>query len=142
MRSLAGVNMWKLISGILLLSSVFSFLGSMKTKKALSVLKSRKTLSNEEIYCSYYEQSGLSKDEFNCLWKEISDTLKIESGKIRPTDIFGKDIGLYFITSEELDLLFEVATKRAKEMRIPVNIDSIKTVDDYIKFFSTRPIAG
>lgn len=62
--------------------------------------------------------------------------------KLRPTDKFGTDIGVWSITSEDLDTLGEVAAQRAARQGKEVDIATLATVDDYVKAFAASAARG
>lgn len=95
-------------------------------------------LNYDEIYQQFYASSGLDKASMIEVWQEIAQVLKVPAERLRPTDKFGKDIGAYWITSEALDTLGELAQQRAKRLGIAIDLASIMTVDDYVKKLSTR----
>jgi hypothetical protein len=95
----------------------------------------RELLDDQAIYRLYYSGSVLSESEVIELWHEIADTLNMPAGMIRPSDVFGKDIGRGLITTEELDELYCLGSKRAKSLGLPIDFLEIRTVDDYIKAF-------
>jgi hypothetical protein len=90
-------------------------------------------MSDEAIYSTYYAESGLPKERVREVWNEIAFALKVPGDKIRPTDAFGKEIGSYLITSDEIDTLFEAAQKRAAVLGIAVEFSRIRTVDEYVR---------
>lgn len=98
-------------------------------------LKKREQISDDDIFITFYEKKGFPKEGVLELWHEISCALCLPSGSLRPQDKFGKDIALYVISSDYLDVLYLFACNRAKKRRITVDFESIKTVDDYINTF-------
>jgi len=112
---------------------------SKKRKQSLSALKEREALNDEEIYQRFYIVSGLSKTAVIDVWHEIASILHVPADRLRPTDIFGKDVGVSsWITNEELDVLGTEAQERAKRQGITINLESIETVDDYVKLLVPR----
>ncbi|WP_316680244.1 hypothetical protein [Ralstonia flaminis] len=78
------------------------------------------------------------REDVRVLWNEIADTLRVPASKLRPSDRFGTDIGAYFITSEELDVLGDLAARRATQRDMKIDITALATVDDYVKAFAAR----
>ena len=109
-----------------------------KENKPLRMLNERNSLSNEEIYDKFYSSSGLDKGLVIELWHEIAKALRVPAQKLIPTDAFGKDVGAYWITSESLDHLSELARKRSEMLGLSTDLSSIKTVDDYVKAFAKK----
>ena len=106
--------------------------------KELSRLNQRASLGNDELYSQYYATSGLSKDSILEIWNEIATTLELPPEKLRPSDRFGDDIGLYFMTSDHLDTLAELGEKRARTRGINVQFENLATVDDFIKALAEK----
>jgi hypothetical protein len=102
-------------------------------KKELGCLKGRVSIGIEELYERYYANSGLSKASVSEIWNEIATTLRVPPEKLRPTDRFGEDIGLYFGPSDRLDTLSQLASKRARRRQLNVRLAAFRTVDDYVR---------
>jgi hypothetical protein len=102
-------------------------------KKELDRLKGRDAIGAEELYARYYANSGLSETSVWEVWNEIATTLRVPPEKLRPTDRFGEDIGLYFGPSDHLDTLSELASKRAQRRQLDVRLEALDTVDDYVR---------
>lgn len=99
----------------------------------MRVLQQREALDDNLIYSRFYLASGIEKASVQELWHEVANTLKIPAELLRPTDRFGKEIGVSLITSEELDYLGELALKRAKADGRSIDLKSIRSVDDYVR---------
>ncbi|MBT2336216.1 hypothetical protein J7E49_20160 [Variovorax paradoxus] len=122
--------------GVALLITVIGYLfRKKKIAKASALVDSRETLSFDEIFQNFYSSGEFDKTKIMELWGEIAQTLGVSEGKMRPTDRFGKEIGVYLITSEELDALAILAKKRATKNNLAVNIHELTTVDEYIRQF-------
>jgi hypothetical protein len=102
-------------------------------KKELGRLKERDSVGMEELYARYYANSRLSKASVWEVWNEIATTLRVPPEKLRPTDRFGEDIGLYFGPSDRLDTLSELASRRAQRRQLNVRLEALDTVDDYVR---------
>ena len=109
-----------------------------KENEPLRALNKRIPLGDEEIYDKFYSSSGLDKELVIELWHEVAKVLRAPAQKIIPTDSFGKDIGAYWITSESLDQLSELARKRSEMLGLSIDLSSIRTVDDYVKAFAKK----
>jgi hypothetical protein len=101
----------------------------LATKKLLM----RDALDDESIYSRFYASSGLSKSEVLRVWHEIADSLRVPADRLRPDDRFGKEIGAYWITSDDLDVLAEKGRKRANELGLSVDLSKLSTVDAYVR---------
>lgn len=96
-------------------------------------LRERQDLNDDELYLQFYSNSGISQAKVMELWHEVADALKVAPGQLRPDDEFGKDIGTWSVTSEDLDYLGQLALKRAKIVGRSIDLQAIKSVDDYVR---------
>jgi len=115
------------------IACVASFWFAKQRKKRF--LNSRQTLSDEDIYLQYFSESGLSQPLVHELWQEVADAFRLPSGKLRPTDRFGNELGGYWIVSDEVDILTKIAVERAKRHSIKLELSEIKTLGEYVKRF-------
>ena len=132
------MNMWIAAIGAIALVAVGYAIRSRKRKQSLSALNAREALSDDEIYQRFYAASDLNKAAVLDVWHEIAGVLRAPAERLQPADRFGKDIGVFWITSEELDTLESVAQERAKRQGLTVDLASIETVDDYVKCFAPQ----
>lgn len=132
------MNMWIAAIGAVALAAFGFAIRSKKARQSLSALEKREALSDDEIYRRFYAASGLSKAVVIDVWHEVARVLRVPAERLQPTDRFGKDIGVHWITSEELDALGVVAQERAKRQGLTVDLSSIETVDDYVKRLAPR----
>jgi hypothetical protein len=107
-------------------------------KKELSELAGRESLNDEAVFSTFYQKHGLAKESVLEVWNEIAATLKLPPDKLRPTDRFGSNIGTHFITSEDLDSLFELGERRASRLNMSVNFGELTTVDDYVRALAKK----
>ncbi|WP_454726272.1 MULTISPECIES: hypothetical protein [Cupriavidus] len=108
-----------------------------KLKKRTSMnLQERQILDDNALYSRYYADSGISQARVLELWHEVANALKVSPGLLRPEDRFGKDIGAWSITSEDLDYLGQLAIKRAQVDGRSIDLQAIKSVDDYVRALS------
>lgn len=122
--------------GVALLITVVVYLfRKKKIAKASTLVDSRESLSFDEIFQNFYSSGEFDKTKVMELWGEIAQTLGVSEEKMRPTDRFGKEIGVYLITSEELDALAILAKKKATKNNLIVNFRELTTVDEYIRKF-------
>lgn len=88
------------------------------------------------IYRTNYEDS-LSYDAFLQAWTDIAECLKLRPGFLRTTDVFGVDIGAGAVTTDELDELADRAVAYARDRGRTVDLEALKTVDDYVREIGT-----
>jgi hypothetical protein len=127
------MELWIFWTIVVLLISLGLIVRATKKRNIDTALAAREALTDEEIYRRFYASLGLNKTEVIELWHEIAEILRVPAERMRPSDKFGKDIGTYWITSEELDILSTAAQQRAKLRGLTIDLASIKTVDDYVK---------
>jgi hypothetical protein len=127
------MELWIFWAIVVLLISLGLIVRATKKRNIDTALATREALTDEEIYRRFYASLGLNKTEVIELWHEIAEILRVPAERMRPSDKFGKDIGAYWITSEELDILSTAAQQRAKLRGLTIDLASIKTVDDYVK---------
>jgi hypothetical protein len=127
------MELWIFWTIVVLLISLGLIVRATKKRNIDTALAAREALTDEEIYRRFYASLGLNKTEVIELWHEIAEILRVPAERMRPSDKFGKDIGAYWITSEELDILSTAAQQRAKLRGLTIDLASIKTVDDYVK---------
>jgi hypothetical protein len=113
-----------------------------RRQNSLRALSDRESLSDVEIYKQFYAGGNFDEAAVRSAWNEIAETLRVPADKLRPTDKFGADIGVWSVTSEELDTLGELAAKRAALQGKEVNIASLATVDDYVRAFAANAVHG
>lgn len=132
------MSMWIAVIAAVALAAVGFAIRSRKARQSLSAFDTREALSDDEIYRRFYAASGLSKAAVIDVWHEVARVLRVPAERLQPTDRFGKDIGVHWITSEELDALGVVAQERAKRQGLTVDLALIETVDDYVKRLAPR----
>ena len=113
-----------------------------RRQASLQALPERESLSDAEIYKQFYAGGNFDEAAVRAVWNEIAETLRVPADKLRPTDNFGAEIGVWSITSEELDTLGELAAKRAALQGKEVDIASLATVDDYVRAFAANAVHG
>lgn len=113
-----------------------------RRQASLQALSERESVSDVEIYKQFYADGNFDEASVRAVWNEIAETLRVPADKLRPTDKFGADIGVWFITSDDLDTLGELAAQRAGRHGKEVDISAIATVDDYVKAFAATSAPG
>jgi hypothetical protein len=130
------MNVWIALGGGLAFFLIAMLLRKRKIKKAKNALNTRESLTDEDIYLRFFVSKGLKQSLVRELWREIASILVLPSGKLRPTDRFGKEVGVYFITSEELDALSDRASERAKMQGRELKLADVKTIGEYVETFA------
>jgi hypothetical protein len=130
------MNSWGVAVAILLIAVLGLIYRHVKSRASLTLLDEREELSNDEIYQKFYASTDLEKPIVIELWHEVADILEVPATRLRPSDKFGKDVGVYWITSEKLDELGVVAKKRAETLGKSIDLTAIDTVDAYVKTFA------
>ncbi|SFO90705.1 hypothetical protein [Ralstonia sp. NFACC01] len=113
-----------------------------RSNAGLHALSQRISLTDAEIYSQFYAGRNLDESAVRSAWNEIAETLRVPADKLRPTDKFGTDIGVWSITSEELDTLGDLAAQRAARQGKEVDFAALTTVDDYVSAFATSAGLG
>jgi hypothetical protein len=115
----------------------------LRRSRSTAILDARESLDDEAFYGRYYAESKLPKPLVSELRQEVAETLKVPAAKLRPEDRFGKQIGTYWITSDDLDVLAAKGRNRAKALGLTVDLQKLSTVDDYIRCFTqSSAVAG
>jgi hypothetical protein len=107
-----------------------------RRRRSVANLEGREPLDDETFYGRYYAESKLPKALVSELRQEVAETLKVPAAKLRPEDRFGKQIGTYWITSDDLDVLAAKGRDRAKRLGLTVDLQKLGTVDEYIRCFA------
>ncbi|MBC9965395.1 hypothetical protein PQH03_25560 [Ralstonia insidiosa] len=132
------MNFLPLAALAIALSGALALLDRSRRNGSRAALADREALSDVQIYRQFYATNDLDEAEVCTLWNEIAGTLQVPANKLRPSDRFWTDIGVWFITSEELDALGDLAARHATQRGVKIDIASFATVDDYIKAFAAR----
>jgi hypothetical protein len=109
-----------------------------KRQRSIKALDARESLDDEVFYARYYADSKLPEALVVQLRHEVAETLKVPAAKLRPEHRFGEQIGTYWITSDDLDVLASKGQDRAKSLGLTADLQKFNTVDDYIRCFA-RP---
>ena len=128
-----------LIIFLILSLIVFNSADLICKKKYLKKLKdTRKYLSDQEIL-AFYTNSKLSEISILELWNEVATNFDIPSGYLRPEDHLA-EMGILQIIVDHPKLgdLTEIAIERKKSLNKPIDLESISTLDDYIKAFALK----
>jgi hypothetical protein len=130
--------MWPtiLVIGALVAAVVGFVFPWQRRQQALNRLLARQALDDNAVYSAFYESAGLPKDKVLEIWHEIAETLRVPADRLRPADQFGTDIGVYWILSDDLDVLASKGRDRAKHDGLAVDLQDIRTVDNYIRCFA------
>ncbi len=94
------MNFLPLAALAIALSGALALLNRSRRNGSLAALADREPLSDVQIYRQFYATNDLEEAEVCTLWNEIAGTLQVPADKLRPSDRFGTDIGVWFITSK------------------------------------------
>jgi hypothetical protein len=108
-----------------------------RRQSSLKVLLAREVLDDDKLYALFYGDTSLPKNDVLRAWHEIATALHMPAGCLRPTDRFGKDIGRYWITSDDLDVLAAKAKKLSTERGLIVDLEALSTVDEFVRCFAS-----
>jgi hypothetical protein len=122
-----------MIVGLFAIGTIALAAPRWQRKSELASLERRTSLDDETIYSNYYADSSLTKESVMGAWREIASALKLPSGKLRPEDRFGRNIGTYLITSDNLDTLHELGRQRAERLGFAIDFAKVTTVDEYVR---------
>ncbi|MDR1275368.1 MAG: hypothetical protein LBL72_03145 [Candidatus Accumulibacter sp.] len=119
--------------------AIFFFVSELsfqaKCRKCAAALREREPLGDAEIYRRFYASSGLDEDLVFKVWHEIAEFLEVPAGSLRPTDVFGKDIGpdppFCTLGHPDVEGLEWLLSDRAKSRGI--SPEGFRTVDDYVR---------
>ena len=136
------MNLYLIAAFVIAVGGGAALLRRTRRQASLQALSERESLSDAEIYRQFYAAGNFDETAVRSAWNEIAETLRVPADKLRPTDKFGADIGVSFITCEELDTLGELAAQRAAPHGKEVDISAIATVDDYVKAFAASSPKG
>ena len=135
----------KLWGGLLVLAVglIVSAVSYARKRATAHMLDARESISDEEIYRRFYASSSFDATQVQELWHEVANALGLPAGKLRPTDRFGRELGgRHLITSDDLDVLADVARRRAKRAGVAVDLPYVRTLDDYIRAFLSAKQQG
>ena len=103
----------------------------------LERFEDRSNLSLEQIYTEFFASKNLPKQLACELWNEVSASLRLPPGKLRPTDRFDQELAAPKGWEYDHDIV-EIqwaAERRLKQSGTQADLSQIKTVADYVEFF-------
>jgi hypothetical protein len=109
----------------------------IRLKRKKTRFEDRDIMSLDAIYSQYFEKEGLKKSDVIYLWEEIAKLLRIEAGRLRPTDRWDNELapdknGLVDDELEEvLYYLWEIADECGFEIDIK-NQHDLGTMIEYV----------
>ena len=127
------MSLWIFVSVALALLGVFEFHRYSKRRSVRKLLELRSDLDLDQIYEQYYSATTISRVRFEELWSEVATALDIPPSKLRPEDNLHALAADGPLTSERLDALTGLGVRRAKAEGFVPNLQSIKTVNDYVR---------
>lgn len=98
----------------------------------------RTPLSDKQIYEQFYAKHGFDKATVLECWQEIEQWLGVPTGRMRPDDRLVEDLCRERIIQPSIENLTEAAIGRSSTMNLQIDLETIETVDDYIKAFASR----
>lgn len=124
------------IAGLTVAGGVIAW-NCIPRRQRLKRFENRPELSLEQIYGEFFAGKNLPKELAYELWNEVSASLHVPAGKLRPTDRFDQELAAP--KGWELDdAIVEVqwaAERRLKQSETQADLSQIKTVSDYVEFF-------
>ena len=112
---------------------------ALASRSRRSPFKERTEMTLDELYSQYYSGSDLRKEIVADALRDISETLGVPLGKLRPTDRFHGELNAPagWEYDDGLGILSSRAEKKlANKDLSPTVVTSIETVDDYIRLMS------
>lgn len=106
-------------------------------RQKLKRFEDRSDLNMDQIYAEFFASKNLPKELACELWNEVSGSLQLPPGKLRPTDRFDQELAAPKGWEYDDDIV-EVqwaAERRLKQSGTKADLSRIKTVADYVEFF-------
>jgi len=102
--------------------------------------ENREAMPVGEIYERFYASAGLEKAKVLKYWAEVADLLRLDPGRLRPSDRFdgelspvkGAELG------DEIEELSEHFASLCERESVGADFAKIKTLDDLIRTFSQK----
>lgn len=123
---------WFVIALAIVLPIVAMLAAAARRRQRRELTESRSPADLHDVFRSQYEPA-MSREAFTRAWTDIAECLHIDPRFLRPSDRFGSDIGRSPITTEELDELADRAARHAREAGRDIDLQALRTVDDYIR---------
>ncbi|SLN72282.1 hypothetical protein ROA7450_04019 [Roseovarius albus] len=99
-------------------------------------LSNRTPLSDTQINEQFYAKHGFDKATVLECWQEIEQWLGLPTGRMRPNDRLVGDLCRERIIQPSIENLTEAAIDRSSTMNLQIDLETIETVNDYIKAFA------
>lgn len=94
-------------------------------------LKDRPRLSADDIYAQFYKDSTFDKASVMCIWELIGEFLRVDMGRLRPSDrLMDLHMDVAQWRDDVDDLMDYVAYMPTESSREPMEI---VTIDDIVK---------
>ena len=100
-------------------------------------LAKRTPLNHIQIYQQFYTNYGFDKASVLECWQEIEHWLSLPKGRMRPNDRLVGDLCRERGIQPSIENRTEAAIDRSNAMNRQVDLETIMTVDDYIKAFAS-----
>jgi hypothetical protein len=127
------MNLFSLILVVLCVGGLAYFIGAKRLSCKRARFKDRENLTCEEIYNRYFSNSGLPREKVIALWMQIAKELKLESGRLRPTDRFDKELSPVLNNEDELADLEDLIHFDFKDRREEVKKVKPKDLNELIR---------
>ena len=108
---------------------------SKRLPKKRQRFSDRESLTHKEIYKRFYADTGIDEAKIIDLWVGIANMLKIDAGKLRPTDQFDvelRPVEGHLVEDELVDLNYFLRNE-CKRKGIPIPETKLKTLDALIR---------
>jgi hypothetical protein len=103
----------------------------------LKRFEDRSDLSLDQIYAEFFASKNLPKQLACELWREVSTSLRLPPGKLRPTDRFDQELAAPkgWEYDDDIVEIQWAAERRLKQSGTQADLSQIKTVADYVELF-------
>ncbi|MHC4321712.1 MAG: hypothetical protein ACYST3_05495 [Planctomycetota bacterium] len=136
--------MWKVIALIVvacvfILFIIIAYLmESKRLPKKIQRFSGRERLTLDEIYRSFYADSGIGEKKISELWVKIANILQLDAGKLRPTDQFDVELRPVegHLVEDELVELNYFLRDECINKGIPIPKAKLKTLDELIRLLT------
>jgi hypothetical protein len=108
---------------------------SERVEEKKARIYNRDILSVTTIFQKFYSHANFDEEEFSEVWNEIANILKMEAGKLRPTDRFDyelKSTDGYPVEDEIVELEYYLRDE-CKKRSISLEEYKLETLDDFIR---------
>lgn len=130
--------MWSTIAALIGFGALALFLMRRTISRRDScAISDREDLDPDAIYSRFCEANGWPRSLALELWSEIAHSLDIPPGKLRPNDRFDGELGPVEEWDDNIVDLHMAAERRMSRLNICCKTLKIRTVKEYITFFTS-----